>query len=75
MKTKVHGWAMVVFTLIIISVSGCALSVGDKGPEGSTQHVQPTLGKELIDLKSAWDQGAITEEEYQAHKKKLMKNQ
>jgi hypothetical protein len=34
--------------------------------------VWPTHGQELIDLKKAKDQGAITEEEFEAQKKKIM---
>ena len=75
MKARVHKWTMIAVTYIIILVSGCAWSIGDKGHECPTQPIQPTLGKELIDLKTAKEQGAITEEEYQAQKRKLMEKQ
>ena len=58
MRIKLHKWAMIAVTCLIILVSGCAWSIGGKGHEPA---MQPTLGKELIDLKSARDQGAITE--------------
>lgn len=49
--------------------AGCVCAIGggdgkDKGPA--------TKGQELIDLKKARDQGAITEEEYQNQKSQLM---
>jgi len=37
-------------------------------PQSST----PTLGKELEDLESAYKKGAITKEEFEAAKKKLI---
>lgn len=75
MKTKLHKWVLIAAACIIIIVSGCAWSIGDNGHESSKHPTQPTLGKELIDLKTAMDQGAITEEEYQAQKRKLMEKQ
>lgn len=38
-------------------------------PKGSTA---PTLGKQLEDLKQAYKNGTITEQEYQEAKKKLL---
>jgi len=51
-------------------VSGCAWSIGG-GKEANTSHI-PTRGQELIDIKKAKDLGAITEEEYQAQKNRIM---
>jgi hypothetical protein len=49
--------------------SGCAWSIGDG--KGHTT-IQATRGQELIDLKRARDQGAITPEEYEAQKKQIL---
>jgi hypothetical protein len=51
-------------------LNGClALSLGS----GDKREVQnPTVGQQLIDLKTAKDNGAITEEEYQQQKTKLL---
>lgn len=38
-------------------------------PKGATM---PTLGQQLEDLKNAYKKGAITKEEYEAGKKKLL---
>lgn len=57
-------------TALILSTSllcGCAWSIGEH-----KEHGQPTRGQELIDLKKARDNGAISEEEYQAQKKRVM---
>jgi len=53
--------------LIVGLLSGCAWSVGEH-----KEHSQPTRGQELIDLKKARDQGAITEDEFQAQKRRLL---
>ena len=47
--------------------SGCAWSVG-----GERGGMNPTRGQELVDLKRAKDAGALTEEEYQAQKRKVI---
>ena len=52
-----------------VALGGCVWSVGGK------EHVtsaQPTRGQELIDLKKARDQGAITQEEYDAKRKQIL---
>jgi hypothetical protein len=49
--------------------TGCAWSIGD-GKAHTTN--QPTRGQELIDLKRARDQGAITPEEYETQRKHIM---
>jgi hypothetical protein len=51
--------------------SGCSWSIGG-GKERTLSTTHPTRGQELIDLKKARDQGAITEAEYQAQKTKLV---
>ena len=50
--------------------SGCAWSIGE-GKDRTTSN-QPTRGQELIDLKKAKDQGAITPEEYETQKKQIL---
>ena len=62
---------LTVFGISILSVgllAGCAWSIGDKGET----KVQPTRGQELTDLKKAKDAGAITEDEYNAQKQRIM---
>ena len=50
--------------------SGCAWSIGGK-KTGETA-VQPTLGQQLMDLKTAQEQGALTTEEYERQKQALL---
>jgi hypothetical protein len=50
--------------------AGCAWSVG--GGKAGTAMSQPTKGQELVDLKKARDQHAITEEEYQQQRNKIL---
>lgn len=60
--------------IISLAGAGCAWSVGSPSKTGNTQQPteKPTTGQELIDLKRALDQGAITPEEYEATKQKLL---
>lgn len=54
--------------LITFTQAGC-MSIGS----GTDQHIdQTTLGKELIDLKKALEQEALSEEEYLIQKRKLL---
>lgn len=72
MKRNLTSWTVLVATGAIMGLllSGCAWSIGSDKPH--TAVGQPTRGQELVDLKKAKDQGAITEEEYQAQKKKIL---
>ena len=54
--------------IIMLAVISC---IGIQGVSGQGQ-VEPTLGQQLIDLKKAKDEEAITQEEYKALKKKLV---
>jgi hypothetical protein len=51
-------------------VPGCAWQIG--GDKKGTTVMQATRGQELIDLKKAQDQGAISEQEYQAQRQKIL---
>ena len=68
---KRNTWKLVTltatFALIGGLLSGCAWSIGEH-----KDHSQPTRGQELMDLKRAKDTGAITEEEYQAQKQRIL---
>lgn len=55
--------------LVSCLLCSCAWSVGGRHGDSS---VQATKGQELMDLKRAKDTGAITEEEYQAQRKKIL---
>lgn len=59
--------------LAVCVFTGCVVALGNRVPENQRDAKgQPTLGKQLTDLKQARDSGAINEEEYQAAKKRLM---
>jgi putative oligomerization/nucleic acid binding protein len=62
------------FGIITCLLSGCAWSIGGGHKEHGrpAEYAQPTRGQELLDLKKARDQGALTEDEYQAQKKRLL---
>jgi hypothetical protein len=55
-------------------LTGCLeLHLGG-GPKTEAQYQNPTVGQQLIDLQRARDTGAISAEEYQAQKAKLLGN-
>lgn len=57
-------------TLVCASLlSGCVVALGNRVPPDDRK---ATLGKQLTDLKQARDSGAITEDEYQTAKKRLV---
>ena len=58
-------------TLVCLS-SGCAWSIGGGKHSESETPVQPTRGQELIDLKRAHEQGAVSDEEYQNTKQRIL---
>ena len=59
---------VIVFIAFIATVPGCV------GVQGGTEQIreEQTLGQELIDLKKAQEEGAITNEEYEKLKKQLI---
>lgn len=59
--------AMTVSSLL----SGCVVALGNRVPHEDRKS-NPTLGKQLTDLKQARESGAINEDEYQSAKKRLI---
>ena len=72
MKTKLSKYIALVVTACALGLllPGCAWQIG--GDKRGTTVNKPTRGQELIDLKKARDQGAMTEEEYQAQRKQVL---
>jgi|WetSurMetagenome_2_1015567.scaffolds.fasta_scaffold1723331_1 hypothetical protein len=72
MKQILTRWTVLISMGAIMGLllSGCAWSIGSDKPHSSV--VRPTRGQEMVDLKKARDQGAITEDEFEAQKKKIM---
>ena len=68
MKTKLLA-AFGIAALAAILLNGCVIALGVPDKEVKTR---PTLGKQLTDLKQARESGALTEEEYQTAKKRLV---
>jgi hypothetical protein len=55
-RSSLRQWVV----LILLGATGCAWSVG-----GSNERIsKPTIGEELIDLKRAHEQQAISDNEY-----------
>ena len=68
-----RGCTAVLMILFGLYLAGCCTSSKEKEKViVPTQSATPTLGKELEDLEQAYKKGAITKEEYEAGKKKLL---
>ncbi len=52
----------------MVFLSGCVAAIGNR----DAQHGGGTVGQQLVDLKKAKDAGAMTDEEFQAQKAKLL---
>ena len=65
---KTIGFLLVI-ALLITMVSCIAVGSGGKKVEN-----QPTLGQQLIDLKNARDEGAVSNQEYADLREKLKKS-
>lgn len=71
MKRNLSKWLVLLATVSALGlVSGCAWQLG--GDKTGTTVIQATRGQELIDLKKARAEGALTEDEYQAQRQKIM---
>jgi hypothetical protein len=71
MKKLITPFALALVAMVVLS-SGCIVVSLGGGSKTETAHA--TTGQQLTDLKKARDNGAITEEEYQAQKAKLLQN-
>jgi hypothetical protein len=72
MKTR-NLVSLVAATSLLLSLNGCVLALGNRVPPPTSS--APTLGKQLTDLKQARDSGAISDEEYQTARKRLVEGQ
>ena len=62
---------VLVSLLISLFVCGC-IAVGDGG--SNTKVVNPTVGRQLTDLKEAHDKGAINDDEYASTRAKILED-
>jgi PBP1b-binding outer membrane lipoprotein LpoB len=72
MKKSLISASMALTAMLLLT--GClGLQLGG-GSKSEAQYQNPTVGQQLIDLQRAKDAGAISAEEYQAQKAKLLGN-
>jgi hypothetical protein len=72
MTTGTRRWLGLLAAVAVVGGmgAGCAWSIG--GSKQGTTQVHPTKGQELIDLQTAKDKGAITPEEYDKQKARIL---
>ncbi len=54
------------------ALSGCVVALGNKGDGPPKVSERATLGQQLLDLKKARDEGAISDEDYVIEKNKIL---
>ncbi len=61
-------------TMLLCSMlfSGCICAIGGARDQCTPVKQYATVGQELIDLKKAYDQGAITRDEYNQKKRQIL---
>ena len=75
MKTLCLSTLGLLAVLLAGIATGCSWSIGaTKGDTSSTPATvsQPTQGQELIDLKKAHEQGALSDEEYEKARQRIL---
>jgi hypothetical protein len=58
--------------LLSLNLAACCIGGGSK-VRTETKNVSTTLGEELQDLKAAYDEGIITEKQYNESREKILK--
>ena len=61
-----------ILAFCILFLTSCASSLFSVDKKSDVTNINTTVGEELIDLKKALDAGAITEEEYNEMKGKIL---
>ena len=61
-----------ILALSILLLSSCASSLFSVDKKSDVTNINTTVGQELIDLKKAFDSGAINEEEFNEMKSKIL---
>lgn len=67
MNTHFRSIAAALTLLTAVGLAGCG------GGDSSVQASTTTMGQELTDLKKAYDDGIISEKEYEKSKKQILK--
>ncbi len=58
--------------LIVFLASGCHISLGGGTQHHRHEYFQTTRGQELLDLEKAREEGAVSECEYRAQRRKIL---
>ena len=61
-----------ILAFCVLFLCSCASSLFSVDKNSDVTNINTTVGEELIDLKKAYDAGAITEEEYNEIKEKIL---
>jgi hypothetical protein len=59
--------------LLSLNLSACCIGGGSKEVRTETTSISTTLGEELQDLKAAYDEGIITEKQYNESRERILR--
>jgi hypothetical protein len=62
---------VIVAVAFVTALSGCVIALGNRDYP-PPKEVRPTVGQQLIDLKKAREAGAISDQEYEAQRTRLL---
>lgn len=72
MHTKSAGILLTVLALTFLLIGACGSVGGGSRPVQNTTTMTTTKGGELLDLKKAFDEGIITQKEYDKQRKVIL---
>lgn len=68
METRTRNWMLATALLAALGVSAC----GGGGAEVKSEIHTTTKGQQLLDLKKAYDSGAMTKDEYERERQRIL---
>lgn len=70
METRTRNWILATALLAALGVSAC----GGGGADVKSEITTTTTGQQLLDLKKAYDAGAMSKEEYERERQRILSN-
>lgn len=64
-----------IIPIVLLALGAGLYACGGGGAELQSHTTTTTIGQELVDLKTAYDKGVITKDQYESQKKKILDRQ
>ncbi len=66
------AWIVAVLMAVVVATGVAGCGGGGAKTQQQTEVTTTTVGQQLLDLQKAYEAGALTKEEYEAQKKKIL---